>query len=39
MVCTAGDALGDWRNILLREENMLVDGDAAGYGLWDALQR
>ncbi len=36
---TAGAARNDWRNILLREGNTLVDGDVAGFGLWVALQR
>jgi hypothetical protein len=36
---TAGDALDDWRNILLHEGNTPVGGRVAGYGLWDALQR
>jgi hypothetical protein len=35
MVCTAGDALGDWLSFRLREESMPEAGDGDRYVLRD----
>ena len=39
MVCTAGNAPGDWLSFRLREGNMLEARDGAGRALWDVQRR
>ena len=39
MVCTAGDALGDWRSFRLHEANMLEEESVGMCAAWDAPQR